>query len=432
MQFTNIKIEGLFGLYNYDINLNNQKEEDKLTIITGPNGYGKTTILTILSSLNSEDLIYFYKLRYSSIVISFDDDSILSVKQNESTKNDTNDTKQPTVKEVMFIWSKDGEELCHFKYTPTFISDANEEIRKRQSERQSETDGDLLRYHIFLRERIKEEQKEGKEFNDVIAKAQNQGFFIMKLDELRTNFIHANRVYCEEKEIDTELPIKKINNDLQEELEKENNEFLNNSQLVDENFIVSVLSPGKGAITNEQYIELANEVQKTQDSLVKFQLTNKVDIPRYQEDNSKTLYAYLEGLKTKYAYYQTLLRKLLTFDELLSSKQFVNKTISLTPQHGIQVKSANGDILDLNMLSSGEQNEIVLLYKLVFEVKENSILLIDEPENSLHVAWQKMFLKDITKIAETNNLQIIIATHSPTIVANGINNTSDLFYLLNR
>lgn len=429
MQFTNIKIEGLFGLYNYNINLNNQEEEDKLTIITGPNGYGKTTILTILSSLNSEDLYYFYKLRYSSIVINFDDDSVLSVKQKETNINDTSDTIQPTVKEVSFVWKKKGEEICRFKYTPTLISYAKEEIRKRKLEQEDH----FLNYHLFLKERIKEEQKEGKEFNNIIAKAQNQSFFIMKLDELLcTNFIHANRVYCEDKETDSELPINKINNDLKEELEKENNEFLKNSQLVDANFIKSVLSLEKGAVTNEQYIELANEVQKTQDSLVKFQLTSKVDIPTYQEDNSKTLYAYLEGLKTKYAYYQTLLRKLVTFDELLNSKQFINKTISLSPQHGIKVTSANGDLLKLNMLSSGEQNEIVILYKLVFEVKENSILLIDEPENSLHVVWQKMFLKDITKIAETNNLQLIIATHSITIASEGSENLVDLYYVSNQ
>ena len=57
-----------------------------------------------------------------------------------------------------------------------------------------------------------------------------------------------------------------------------------------------------------------------------------------------------------------------------------------------------------------------MLYHLIFEVKENTILLIDEPEISLHVEWQLEFLDDIEKILEDKKIQVIIATHSPQII----------------
>ncbi|MCB1193136.1 MAG: AAA family ATPase [Leptospiraceae bacterium] len=47
-----IKIEGLFNKFNYDIKL----KEEGLTILTGPNGYGKTTILKVLYSIASRQL----------------------------------------------------------------------------------------------------------------------------------------------------------------------------------------------------------------------------------------------------------------------------------------------------------------------------------------------------------------------------------------
>ena len=81
-------------------------------------------------------------------------------------------------------------------------------------------------------------------------------------------------------------------------------------------------------------------------------------------------------------------------------------------------------------MSSGEQNEIILLYNLIFEVPDKSILLVDEPENSLHVAWQKKIVSDFGKIAKLKDLQLIVATHSPSIVSQGINVTTDLFYLI--
>ena len=42
-------------------------------------------------------------------------------------------------------------------------------------------------------------------------------------------------------------------------------------------------------------------------------------------------------------------------------------------------------------------------------------MLIDEPELSLHVAWQKRFLPDLLKIGELSHFDALIATHSPYI-----------------
>lgn len=43
-------------------------------------------------------------------------------------------------------------------------------------------------------------------------------------------------------------------------------------------------------------------------------------------------------------------------------------------------------------------------------------MLIDEPELSLHVAWQKRFLPDLLEIVATAGFDVLIATHSPYIV----------------
>lgn len=73
--------------------------------------------------------------------------------------------------------------------------------------------------------------------------------------------------------------------------------------------------------------------------------------------------------------------------------------------------------MDLNKLSSGEQEILVLFYKLIFESDVN-IILIDEPEISLHISWQKEILNDFKKIIELNrNIHVIIATHSPQILS---------------
>jgi predicted ATP-dependent endonuclease of OLD family len=46
---------------------------------------------------------------------------------------------------------------------------------------------------------------------------------------------------------------------------------------------------------------------------------------------------------------------------------------------------------------------------------ESSTLLIDEPEISLHIDWQRELIKSIQTLSP--NLQLILATHSPEIMA---------------
>lgn len=58
----------------------------------------------------------------------------------------------------------------------------------------------------------------------------------------------------------------------------------------------------------------------------------------------------------------------------------------------------------------------MLLYDLLFLVRPGTLVLIDEPELSLHVLWQKRFLPDLLAITSIANLDAIVATHSPFIV----------------
>ena len=109
--------------------------------------------------------------------------------------------------------------------------------------------------------------------------------------------------------------------------------------------------------------------------------------------------------------------------------KFANKTLTFSPDYGLRVVANNGEFIDVALLSSGEQHEIVMLYNLIFEVGDSSILLVDEPENSLHVAWQRMVVPDLERLAEVKKLQLIIATHSPSIVSEKPDAATDLFYI---
>ena len=68
-----------------------------------------------------------------------------------------------------------------------------------------------------------------------------------------------------------------------------------------------------------------------------------------------------------------------------------------------------------------------MLYRFIFGISNGSILLIDEPEISLHVSWQLDFLNDIEEILREKNMQVIIATHSPQIINEHWDNCFDFY-----
>ena len=95
------------------------------------------------------------------------------------------------------------------------------------------------------------------------------------------------------------------------------------------------------------------------------------------------------------------------------NSRFLFKSIRIDQERGLVVATDRGEELSPSQLSSGEQHELVLAYSLLFRVSSGSLVLVDEPEISLHVSWQQNFLDDIARIAEVASLRFIVATHSP-------------------
>jgi len=72
-------------------------------------------------------------------------------------------------------------------------------------------------------------------------------------------------------------------------------------------------------------------------------------------------------------------------------------------------------------LSSGEKQMIIILLTVLLQNRMPHVLVLDEPEVSLHVEWQEKLI-NIIKILNPN-VQIILTTHSPALVMNGWTDT---------
>lgn len=186
----------------------------------------------------------------------------------------------------------------------------------------------------------------------------------------------------------------------------------------------------------------------------KLRIFNKIstfDVPALKNEMSSVLDQQLEVLESEYAYYLSDLSKQLSdlihqagkvdmedmkkiyahndmFIEIVNEAfKRTNKTVDTTKSK-LQFKIGD-ELLESNKrLSSGEKQFIIVMLTILLQRNQESILIMDEPEISMHLDWQRNLIQNIQKL--NPNCQIILATHSPGIIMDGweqlVSNISDL------
>ncbi len=76
-----------------------------------------------------------------------------------------------------------------------------------------------------------------------------------------------------------------------------------------------------------------------------------------------------------------------------------------------------GETISPYMLSSGEKQILVIMLTALVQENKHCVMLMDEPEISLHIEWQQRLVNIIRTL--NPNVQIILCTHSPAIIMDG-------------
>ena len=343
-----IAIKKLFGLFDYHIKFDTV---ENITILTGPNGYGKTTILNIIYHFFNRNSEYFQKLNFASITFYFQNQKTVELKKGEhNVFNEILQTKVYLIKEQRLI-------------KPVL-------------------------------ENIEADDKSGKD---------------------KKTFLNTIELYAEE--------LKKL-------IEEKQLEAYQIAQKLDSSFPKRLIE-AKTVVDEPIFKKRFAELKDKQSKLQQFGIaTSAQEIPDYNVESAKVLSVYLNDSEEKLKIYDDLLAKIELFVNIINQKDFAFKSIKISSDKGFSFyQNKQQQELSLTDLSSGEQQEVVLLYELLFKTTPNTLILIDEPEISLHVLWQKAFIDDLQKIAAIKKINFLVSTHSPQIINNHWDLTRDLYDL---
>jgi predicted ATP-dependent endonuclease of OLD family len=162
------------------------------------------------------------------------------------------------------------------------------------------------------------------------------------------------------------------------------------------------------------------ELEKKRQRLISFGfLDSETGLRDLTEDDvrrvGEALSIYVEDVQEKLKAFDDMARRIGTLLDIINSR-FAYKRLRLDRRQGFRIVSKLQQNIQLEDLSSGEQHELVVLYELLFRTPKNALVLVDEPEISLHVGWQARFLSDLIEIMEPLDAYAIVATHSPVII----------------
>lgn len=441
MKLKNIKIDKLFGIYDYDIDM---FYKEYVTILHAPNGMGKTTVLKMVKAIINGDILFLDETPFLKAKLTFDNGDYIYV----SKKNVFETIFDKDFKNIRNLYYHDSDfsGVLPVKYS---IKSKDKKIKHYEVK----LNGDIM---LMLSRRIPPRYRTayngGEEvvisFKDFIADEE----FGMELFEnpelyemlneyqikLPIHIIEANRIFKSlisddirkrARERLTQVDsIRVYTNELKEIMDSRKKEKEVVSEVLDRTFPKRILdlflhSTKRKSYEENTIKEQLNELERKRVELEKIglivenesaDLSNELEFPK---ETLSILNLYIEDNTKKLEVYNDLKDKLEILLKIINERNgFSNKKMKIHSEMGVEFILDNGNIVPLEKLSSGEKNDFILFYELIFKCHSNSLILIDEPEISLHIAWQQEFINELLEICKMNNMQAIVATHSPNIV----------------
>lgn len=408
MNIKSIQINNLFHTFNHNILLNKD-----IKIIMGENGVGKTVSLKLIDAIFNKNYEFLAETDFQSIAINFGREKWKITKE-KSIDNDYID-------KICISSNKKG--------TEPFIIDSSM-IYPRLPSYVDKIDDDhwINRRNrvIYSREHLADRYPP-LPLNSIPEWMQNQ------LNNNHVKLINTQRLFFTEnnREAKNGLAVDIYSDELKTLMQEEMTKASLTTADLDRTFpkrLVNLLKAHKKFKLDDILQEIKDLEKKRGELSEAGLLTTKesetIDADDLDEKDKTMLavmYQYIKDSKEKLHKYDKLYNKVSLLCQIIDT-HFKRKALKVDSYRGfivypkIDEKIIESDIIPLRNLSSGEQNELVLFYELLFKCDDKDLILIDEPEISLHLEWLQSMIDDIKSIVNENGSKLLIATHSPDFV----------------
>jgi predicted ATP-binding protein involved in virulence len=441
MKINRILITQLFGLYNYNLLFDN-----KLSFLNGTNGAGKTTVLKLIKAILNCDALIIDQIPFREVKLFVDGYKTIGVKKESVFESFSNYTFEDVYKKMI---SNKNNSRFPFKYNINenyYDIDISRDFLVTYLRRNIRFDQDFSNYESIGSKRIKNILS-----NFEVELYDNHHILeIINHDIVEDNKVHlieANRLFnfrnnkverkiVSESVTDCQKELKAMINNIKKKYGEKSSEIDKSIP----NKLLEIYVKGKNDKASTYTInDISDQIKKLNERIKKLAsvgLIQNNDSNALKKWNSRLsdyntiefILVYLEEMNRKLDVFDEIYDKLALFFNFMNNTcGYLDKILKINEESEIEFISNDGKrSIPLEFLSSGEKNNFILIYNLIFNLEDNTLILIDEPEISLHVQWQQNFTEFLSKLCEAKNVQSIVATHSPNIISDYYDNMVDL------
>ncbi|WP_438833387.1 AAA family ATPase [Aeromonas oralensis] len=429
IHISKVKLEGIHKRYNLEIDFN-----DGLNILYGQNGTGKSTLIHIIANVANCDFLRFAFIDFKRISVTYSNKKTIQIIQKADAGDKKITIKSPAGKVFSFS-QRDAIETIResederFNWTPQLTYKINEFIKKNGLT--------IIETSYFPAFRtMLEAWSSQRDLNTSHPVSSRVNRARSNEETIRQATMFSRNLFG--------LFLPTINYPSPLEIEQSLRDQIRDCQIRIARYESSIFSDSFvkvfSALLNGSSIDISTEGILEEIS----QLTTDSNTSKMGdfEENSKTykelqqlvknssqneeltisasgaLAVYRDALKERRNFQQEAFSEVDNFFDVVNS--FLdNKELSYAldtnrrvPKVGL--KFPDDSWSSIKVMSSGERQLLTMLYSLN-RMRKNAMVLIDEPEISLHIDWQEDLLERM--LEQLGNRQIIVCTHSPAIAA---------------
>ena len=417
---TEIAFENLFGQRTGRVKLN----PDRPTILTGANGSGKSTLLRLVSAASAGDLRTFFnaplgwfRMRFDSIpdFIFFREDEGTHVAWGERSGTIAPDRRLAGIPDWAWRAIDEADDIEGEAFEEV-LSDAARSAGVRYSEFRS------------VKERVLDVVEDGDAFVGPEWLTEFASAFPV-------TFITDQRLIAESTRSGRpgvghtkshRLAVETASRHLLRQLNRADSAYARASQEIDRDLPQSILNTmalGEKEIDEEQLFTLIAQADERRGALLEVGLLDPgADsqpplLANFSDPSVRlAMTVVIEASLSKLRVLESLEAKLTALKEFLDDR-FAPKKLLISRKSGLQFQLPDLGTIKASQLSSGEQQMLVLAWEILFRAKAGTLVIVDEPEISLHVLWQDSLIQDLESMARATGVRFLMATHSPMIVA---------------
>lgn len=432
MKLVRVEFTKLFGYFDYSIDFH-----DTVTILHGLNGCGKTTMLQTINAVFNKEMDTIKSTDLQSVSFFFSTGAILKIDR-KKIYLDPEKEKATGIIYLAYSIIENGKETVFDSFENTdeyqdivkrflkgyrpfpFLERINESTwydRKRETKLNLEEV--IAEYGTIIFRRYSREYLEDdipQPVQDILA---SMDVRLIAADRL-TVAKRVERQYGEDN-IKIERRVNLIAKDLSQKIRDTIQQYAQLSQAKDRTFPLRAIKQSSPLTVDEiksKMIELESKRKEFVDTGILEEEQDDIGIhdllDAITESNRQNLSLY--AIDTELNALSSLSSSINLFRNLID-KNFNNKRIVFNKDYGFRFVATYSDSTILpQSLSSGEQHELVMFYDLIFNASENTLILIDEPELSLHIKWQLDYVDELLQIISATKFSAVLATHSPQII----------------